>query len=381
MLKLCSVLFALILALAAADLPEGASTDAFRFVAGPDANYGSDVGLTLGAGGSLYRATDVPGRLERINIGATWASRGPRSLRMRWEAPRIGSLGWGLQLDLRLADDNREPYWGEGAALGGAATAAGFGAPPDPYRYHDRRAFLSLTARPPVAATPSLYFRARWLRLEMVDAGPLLGATRPRGVDGGGELLAESGLFLDTRDRDIGTHRGLLASCSVFVAPPIPALSAGTMGGASASLAVYVPLGRRATLAGRALYDRKLGQVPFYERALYEGMSYGVGMGGAETIRGVARSRVSGDEKGLASLEVRAPLAELHALHGTPLQLGIATGLDAGFARQAGYAVVAAVGGFAGLRALWDRAVLVRLEVGYAGQGGTAVYFVTGEQF
>lgn len=38
-------------------------------------------------------------------------------------------------------------------------------------------------------------------------------------------------------------------------------------------------------------------------------------------------------------------------------------------------------GGFAGLRALWDRAVLLRLEVGYAGQGGPAFYIVTGEQF
>jgi hypothetical protein len=153
------------------------------------------------------------------------------------------------------------------------------------------------------------------------------------------------------------------------------------MQGVNASAAFFLPLGRRATLAGRALYDRKLGDVPFYERALYEGLSYGVGMGGGETIRGVARSRLSGDEKGLASLEVRAPLTNLYAFGGRQLQLGVGTGLDAGFARQAGYGAVTAIGGFAGLRALFDRAVLIRLEVGYAAQGGMAVYLATGEQF
>jgi hypothetical protein len=381
MARLKRVVLALLLAVATADLPERAGPGDLRLVAAPTATYTSDIGLTLGAGGSLYRASDVPGRLERLTLNAAWASRGPRWLAMRWEEPQVGSLGWGLLGDVRLADDNREPYWGEGAALGGLSTAAGFGAPPDPFRYHDRRAFLSLTARPSRATSPSPYFRARWLLLEVVDAGTLLRAARPRGADGGGEALAEAGLFIDTRDRDVGTHRGLLASCSMFVAPPIGSLSAGGMGGANLSAAIYLPLSRGATLAGRALYDRKVGDVPFYERALYEGMSYGVGMGGAETIRGVARSRISGDEKGLASLEVRAPVANLRAFGGTPLQIGVATGLDVGFARQSGYGAVAAVGGFAGLRALWDRAVLLRLEVGYAGQGGTAVYLATGEQF
>lgn len=375
------VVLALLLALATADLPERAGPGGFRLVAAPAATYGSDVGVTLGAAGSLYRVTDVPGRLERVTVSGTWASRGPRSLSVRWEAPRVGAIGWGLLVDLRLADDNREPYWGEGAGLGGAATAPGFGAPPDPYRYHDRRGFLSITARPSRATSPSPYFRARWLRLAIAEAGPLLQASRPRGFDGGGEALAEAGLFVDTRDRDVGTQRGLLASCSMFVAPPIGSFSAGTMGGANASAAVFVPLKRGTTLAARALYDRKVGDVPFYERALYEGMSYGVGMGGAETIRGVARSRLSGDEKGLASLELRASLANMRAFGGTPLQLGVGTGLDVGFARQSGYGAVTAVGGFAGLRALWDRAILLRLEVGYAAQGGTAVYLATGEQF
>ncbi len=374
------MVLALLLALSAAGLPEGAAPDGFRLLAVPSATYGSDVGLTLGAGGSLYRASDVPGRLERVTLGLAWASRGPRTLRVKWDAPRVGSSDWGLAVDFRLADDNREAYWGEGAGLGGASTQPGYGAPPDPYRYHDRRAFLSLTARRAFAGTPSPYFRARWLALDMSDAGSLLASARPLGVEGGGELLAEAGLFVDTRDRDVGTRRGVLASLSAFVAPPLGRLSAGRMGGANATAAFFVPVGRSATLAGRALYDRKLGDVPFYERALYEGLSYGAGLGGAETLRGLARWRLSGDEKGLATLELRAPVARAHAL-GTPLELGVAAGVDAGFARQRGYGALSALGAFGGLRLLWDRAILVRAEVAYAGQGGTAVYLTTGEQF
>lgn len=375
------MVLALALAIVATGLPEGARPYGYRLVALPSATYGSDMGWTLGAGASLYRATEIPGRLERFRLGVAWASRGPRSLWVKWEEPQLGSHGWGLVADVSLADDNQEAYWGEGARLGGAAAAAGFGAPPEPFRYHDRRGFLSLTARRARAAAPSPYVRARWLRVQMEGAGPLLAASRPLGVGGGGEALGEAGLFVDTRDRDVGTRRGVLASCSLFFAPPMGAVSAGNMGGANVTAAGFLPLGRRATLAGRAVYDRKVGAVPFYERAMYEGLSYGTGMGGAETLRGIARSRLSGDEKGLASLEVRADLMSARAFGQTPLQLGVAMGVDAGFARQRGYGAIAAAGGFAGLRALWDRAFLVRLEVAYAGQGGTAVYLATGEQF
>ena len=59
-------------------------------------------------------------------------------------------------------------------------------------------------ALPPLTLTESLLF-------QLIGVGfVLLTVTLISGI-----------LFVDTRDRDVGTHRGLLASCSLFVAPPI----------------------------------------------------------------------------------------------------------------------------------------------------------------
>lgn len=375
------MLLGLLLAVATSQVPARSAPSDFRLAAVPAVTYGSDVGLSLGSAAFLYRPADVAGRWERISIGAAWASRGPRFLQLKWEKPELGALGWGFLADLRLADDNREPYWGEGAALGGSTVSPGSGSPPDPYRYHDRRAQFSLTVRRTTARSPSPFFRARWLGLDVLDAGPLLGAARPPGHAGGGDLLAEAGLFVDTRDRDVGTRKGFLASASAFGAPRMGKASDGSFAGVNLYAAAFLPVSKRMTLAARVLYDAKLGEVPFYERQQYEGIAYGTGLGGADTLRGVARSRLSGDEKGLASAELRTAIAEVHPFGTSPLQLGLATGIDLGYARQRGHAPLAALSGFVGLRALWDRAVLLRFEVGYSGQGSPAVYVVTGEQF
>ena len=39
------------------------------------------------------------------------------------------------------------------------------------------------------------------------------------------------------------------------------------------------------------------------------------------------------------------------------------------------------LGGFAGVRLLWDEAVLLRVELGYAAQGSAALYVSFGEEF
>jgi hypothetical protein len=351
-----------------------------RFAALPNISYGSDVGVSLGAFGLFYRPSGAGARQERLAVGFNYTTRGPRTLSLKWDQPRLGDGDWGGLFDLRLADDRHEPYWGEGGAL--ASSLQQVGPVAFPYRFHDRRIFLSVTARPFEATRPALYGRARLLAIDVRDQGPLLAAQRPLGSRGGSSLLWEVGVLLDTRDREVGTRKGLFANASAFAAPAFGPLGPGSFAGFDLAASSYWPLAKCATLAARALLDVKLGlgSVPFYERDQYEGITYGDGLGGSGTLRGVARGRMAGDQKGLASVELRLNACEGRPFGSRLLRMGVAAGVDAGFAHQQGYRTLGAVGVFAGLRALWDDAVLVRAEVGYAGKG-PAFYLVTGEQF
>ena len=369
------------LVLAASDPgPAPAADGSFRFAVIPAFSYGSDVGATLGAATFVYRPTQIPGRHDLLLMSASYATRGPRALQLNLESPRLHG-DWGGRIDVRVADDNQDPYWGEGGALGGSTVPPGAGSAPSPYRFHGRRAFLAATARPTSAASPSPYARVRLLALDVHDPGALLGAAQPLGSRGGSSLLWEAGLLVDTRDRDVGTRRGLHASASGFAAPAFGPIGPGSFGGGNVTASLFWPLADGATLAVRALAEAKLGDVPFYERSYYEGVLYGGGLGGAGTVRGLARLRMPGDYKALATAELRTTLLQGRPVAGKLLQLGIGAGLDAAYARQRGHPALTALGGFAGLRALWDGAVLLRFEVGYAGQGAAAMYLVTGEQF
>jgi hypothetical protein len=376
--------FVLALALAAEDLGGGAppgSGPGYGYAALPAVGFGSDVGLVVGAANFLYRASDVEGRYDRLTLSAVYTTHGPRCVHLALEQPRFSTRSWGGLLDVGLADDNREPYWGEGGALGGSPVSPGSGAAPDPFRFHARRLFLSALMRPVAAADGALYGRARLAAIDVREPSALLAAERPLGSGGGSTLLLEGGLLVDRRDREVGTRSGVYANVSLFGAPAVGPLGPGSFLGVDVAASGYWPAARWATLAAHVLLDAKIGSVPFYERGSYEGIAYGGGLGGGGTLRGVARLRMSGDEKGLATVELRTVAWEGHPMAATRLQLGVAAGVDAGFARQRGYPMLHALCGFAGLRALWDDALLLRVEVGYAGQGGAALYIVTGEQF
>jgi hypothetical protein len=370
---------ALALLLSAAP-PEAPAPD-YHLMALPWMAYGSDLGVTASAATFLYRPSAIAGRMEQITASGSWSSAGPRGMLVQWSVPEWEGTGLASALDLRLSDDDRNPYWGEGGQLGGLSVSPGAGATPPAYRYHARQAFLTALLRPSRAELPAPYARVRLGLMEMVDPGALLAAARPPGWQGGNGLLAEVGLLLDRRDRETGTHRGVLASASLAGAGALAPLATSLFLDVDLAVAAFVPLARWATLAAHAFYDAKIGDVPFYERTSYEGLSYGGGLGGAGTLRGIARSRLAGEQKGLASLELRADAWEGRPFGERRLVLGAAGGVDAGYAHQRGYPALYALGGFLGLRLLWDEAVLIRLEMGYAGQDGTAVYIVTGEQF
>lgn len=362
----------------------------WRFAGLPLAAYSSDVGLTLGAALFFYESRPGKPKQQRsFNVSVSYATRGPRALDAGAVWPGlVGPIG--LSLNLHLADDSRMPYWGEGAQLGGLGVPAGSGTPPLPYRYHDRRIFTSLILRGPIAGPLGWHLRARFLEVDVAEPSALLAASAPPGTGGGRVALGEIGLYLDTRDTPLGTHRGIFATAAGFAAPAWSGVSDFAFHGWNAAVRVYVPLWAGATLALRGLYDRKLAgalgeegpsaAVPFFERMLYEGLGFDEGLGGGATIRGIARFRVAGDEKMLASAGLRVQLFTLHP-GGRSLEFGVEAGVDAGRATQPGYPAVEGAGAALGLRLLWDRAVLLRVQAARAREGDSTLYVSFGEQF
>ena len=369
----------------------GEVVDGWRFAGLPLVSYASDVGLTLGAALFFYRGVEgYPGEQQSATLSFSYATRGPKAFDLGWGRPRIfGALEF--RLNLHLAEDQRMPYWGEGARLGGLDVPAGFGTPPEPYRYHDRRIFAAVVLRGPLFGPVGWHLRTRYLNVGIPEAGPLLAASVPPGRRGGRVLLGEVGLLYDTRDRSLATRRGLFIAASAFVAPYFAKVSDFALHGYNGNVRFYVPLWPGAAIAVRGMYDRKLPGVPgrddgereaipFYERMMYEGYSYDEGLGSASTIRGIARYRISGEEKMLANAQVRVNLFTVHPA-GKSLEFGLSAGVDAGRARQPGYEAVEDAGVAAGLRIIWDRAILLRVEMAQARGGDRGLYVAFGEQF
>ncbi len=363
----------------------------WHFAAIPLVSYGSDVGLTLGAGLYFYRpVTEHPEELQTASLSASYATRGPRALDGGLGLRRLFGTSLRTMLNVHLGDDDLMPYWGEGSQLGGLDVPAGFGTPPPAYRYHDRRLFLSGILRGAIAGPLGWHVRARWLDVDVAEPSELLAAAQPAGWRGGRVALGEVGLLLDTRDREVNTRSGVFASAAVFAAPRIQGVSDFSFHGYDGTLRVYVPLGF-ITVAARALYDRKIAglpetqpsdasAVPFFERMLYEGISYNEGLGGASTIRGIARYRVSGEEKMLANLELRATVLTTRLASKTQ-EWGLDVGVDAGRARQPGYRDIEGTGATVGFRLVWDRALLLRIEMSRARGGDSTLYVSIGEMF
>jgi surface antigen Omp85-like protein len=391
---LASFPLALALALAAGEpiVETPLEVDRWHFAAFPIASYASDVGLTVGGALFMYApVTGHPDEQDALTLSASYATRGPRQADAGWVHQRL--FGWPLRfrLNLHVGDEPFMPYWGEGAQLGGLGVPTGSGTPPEVYRYHDRRFFAAAVLRGPIVGAFGWHVRARFLDVAVPEQSALLAESAPPGAHGGRVALFEAGLLFDTRDREVGPRSGVLLAAAAFAAPQLHGVSDFAFHGYDASARAYVPLPLGATLALRALYDHKLSgvpgrsdaaeAVPFFERALYEGITFGEGLGGASTIRGVARYRVSGDEKALGSAELRIALFSTHLL-GKTQDFGVDGGIDAGRARQPGYPTVDATGFAVGLRFVWDHAVIARVEMGRALHGGDQTLYISfGDQF
>ncbi|WP_394835376.1 outer membrane protein assembly factor [Pendulispora rubella] len=153
------------------------------------------------------------------------------------------------------------------------------------------------------------------------DVRQILGDTRAHAVD-----LFEYGVFLDTRDNEIHTTRGMFHQIKLRLSPGGIDSMPYRYAQVNVTARGYLPIGSRIVVAGRLVGDVQFGDVPFYELTRYEDT---FAIGGSNGVRGVPGQRYYGKVKAFGNLEVRASLFDFR-LFKKRFSFGVAAFFDAG---------------------------------------------------
>ena len=138
-----------------------------------------------------------------------------------------------------------------------------------------------------------------------------------------------------------------------------------SFGGPFLSARTYVSLGPRVVLAQRVMGEWLFGDVPFYEMVHWGGVVPIAGMGGADSVRGVAFGRWRAPAKAASNTELRVDVFTMK-LFKQPLRAQVVPFVDVGTVWGAGsdelppIPVHPAVG--LGVRAIWAETIVGRLD-------------------
>ncbi len=195
--------------------------------------------------------------------------------------------------------------------------------------------------------------------------GSLLAEERPYGIDGGLTMQGFAGVLHDTRFPEVGPRRGHLFELGARAAPRLTG-EAGPFGGGLVSLRAFAG-GDRVVVAGRAMAEWLLGEVPFYEMVHWGGAIPIAGVGGPDTLRGILFGRFRAPGKAVANGELRWRTVRLVAFS-SPLDLELVPYLDLATVWGAEEPVRAplpvhpAAGG--GIRVVYDQTFVGRIDSG-----------------
>ena len=129
-------------------------------------------------------------------------------------------------------------------------------------------------------------------------------------ANGGSHTLLKVGLIYDSRDNEPNPMKGIWSEAQVLFAPK--GLSDGELGFTRLSLIhrqYFTLIPRNLNFAYRLAYQAKLGgEIPFYMLPFVYSSPPGYtrdGVGGSQTIRGVMRNRIVGNDGFYGNLELR----------------------------------------------------------------------------
>lgn len=353
-------------------LPEAAPARAkLRWLVLPNLSYDSDDKLGLGvraeiiqprAGLDPYRSSFV------VHLFAT--TNGYHHHRFRFDL-----VGLGPEERMRVTGHFafrawlNDGYWGIGNGTEREAVYDD-AAPDDPdrkrYRYSLVQPFGQVALRHAVAGPLSLYGSVN-VRYSVVDAtaGSLLAEQTPLGTDGGLGVQLIAGALWDTREPEVTPDQGWLLEVAGR-----GVTGAYTFGGPFVSARAWARLAPGVVVAQRVMGEWLFGEVPFYEMVFWGGVVPIPGMGGADTLRGVAFGRWRGPGKAVSNTELRLDVLRHRALK-QELRWQLVPFVDLGAVWGSGddatapdptWPVHPAVGG--GIRAIWGETIVGRVDAG-----------------
>lgn len=357
----------------------------------PALNFNADEGFGYGLVLQAYNYGDAGVRPYRYTIQPTvlFTTRGKRELSLFFDAPHLLPEGWRWSAYLSQERQLATPYYGVGNNTAHSESAES-GANPYYYRF-GRRGIRATTDIQRSVSEHARILVGVGMRTATIDATPfdsgttLLAQQAPGGVPDGQTSYARLGLVWDSRDREVGTRRGVWAEL-------LAQKGAKVLGGTSDFTRVtmtargYVSPTDRLTLASRIILQNLTGDVPFYELFVVQG-SYkdDEGLGGAGTLRGLPKDRFAG--KGIAVLnsEVRYRAADFQLMR-KPSSLTLTGFVDAGRVwadalklSELGSGLHAGFG--AGVRLAYGANMVIALDVGHSKEAKAPIYIGLGYLF
>ena len=358
----------------------------------PALNYDADEGFGYGAILELYDyGRGVQPYRMTVQPTVFLTTEGRRDVTLFVDAPALLPGGWRLSAFVGREQQLAQPYYGVGNETINDESATD-GPNPYFYRFGRTRARATADLQHRIGGSSARLLRGGGFSRSVLDltpfdsgttllAGQLSGVTPSPNRDN----YMRAGLVWDTRDREIGAHRGTWAELLVQrVARPLGATSDYTRWTTTARQ--YVPLGSRLTFAQRVVAQGVEGDAPVSELSTVQS-SYKQqeGLGGSSTIRGLPRNRYVGKALFLSNSEVRWRVAQ-GVRRNKPVSLVLSTFLDAGRVWEDRFDLSTALrdlhaGYGGGARLGVGNSFVVALDVGHSSESAAAVYIGLGYLF
>lgn len=309
--------------------PEEEQPRAWDAIGIPLVSFNTDQGFGYGAvGGAYFYAPGYVPYRHAIGLQAFATTRGVVNHYLRYDGPRL--LGpFRVEARFEYRRERQAPFFGAGNL-----SAPDFdGDLENPRFNYDRFApglWLRARGRPLGDGTPFELYAGVAYRSTSVDAeaGSVLAAQRPNGVEGGTTSQLLLGVLWDTRDDEADATRGGVEEVGIR-ASMRGVLSDYSYVGITAVERRYFPLTGRLVLAQRVFFDALLGDVPFFEWPNLGGVAYTEGVGGLSSVRGVPRNRFAGNLKLVSNTELRLELGQFQLLQ-APIRYGVVGFFDIG---------------------------------------------------
>jgi outer membrane protein assembly factor BamA len=294
-------------AAATARIPKG-----WEFSGVPALNFDADEGFGIGAALELYNyGSGVQPYRFTIQPTVLITSEGRRDITVFFDAPALLGDGWRMTAFAGSERQLAQPYYGVGNATEHDESLE---SAPNSYFYRFGRARLraSTDFQRRIGQSSTRVLLGAGVSRSKFDVTPYDSGTTLLAAETGGQTppaervnFLRAGLLWDTRDQEIGPHRGTWAEALVQrVDKSLGATEDFTRW--TATFRQYVPVSSRIVFAQRLIAQGIEGDPSFDELAtIQSSFKQQEGLGGSGSIRGIPKDRYIGKALFLSNSELR----------------------------------------------------------------------------